>query len=188
MIFINFSGAPGPLTAVQQLGVAMATPAGKPSVEFRSLRLSKDDPGDALLEPGALVDEFGQWIHDDWPGKARNLDDLKTAWAAEEKSLAGREHASTAATAAIKIRRRRRPASFVWRRSRASGGSSIPTGICSFPWARTRSASGRRPPSPDVSRCSPVAAGSRRPGAAPRSTRGICSGGMARTGARSGSM
>jgi hypothetical protein len=88
MIFLNLSGAPGPLTAVQQLGVAMATPAGKPSVEFRSLRLSKDDPGDALLEPGALVDEFGQWIHDDWPGKARNLDDLKTAWAAEEKSLA----------------------------------------------------------------------------------------------------
>ena len=62
---------------MQQIGVAMATPAGKPSLEFRSLRLSKDDPGDALLEPGAVVDEFGQWIHDDWPGKARNLEELE---------------------------------------------------------------------------------------------------------------
>jgi hypothetical protein len=87
MIFINLSGTPGPLTAVQQIGVAMSTPAGKPSLEIRSLRLSKDDPGDALLEPGAVVDEFGQWIHDDWPGKAHDLKALQGAWAAEEKAL-----------------------------------------------------------------------------------------------------
>jgi len=87
MIFINLSGTPGPLTSVQQIGVAMASPVGNPSVEFRSLRLTKDDPGDALLEPGAVVDEFGQWIHDEWPGKAHTLDALKTAWSAEEKAL-----------------------------------------------------------------------------------------------------
>jgi hypothetical protein len=34
-----------------------------------------------------LVDEFGQWISADWPGKAKTIDDLKTAWADEEKSL-----------------------------------------------------------------------------------------------------
>ncbi len=87
MIFINLSGTPGPLTAVQKLGVSMSNPAGKPSVEFRSWRLEKEDPGDALLEAGALVDEFGQWVHDDWPGKSRSLEALKTAWAAEEKAL-----------------------------------------------------------------------------------------------------
>jgi hypothetical protein len=91
MMFINLSGTPGPLSSVQQIGVAMATPAGKPTVEFRSLRLSKDDPGDALLEPGAVVDQFGQWVHDDWPGKAHNLEGLKAAWVAEEKALGAGE-------------------------------------------------------------------------------------------------
>jgi len=33
------------------------------------------------------VDEFGQWIHADWPGKARNLEQLRKEWAEEEKSL-----------------------------------------------------------------------------------------------------
>src|SRR5262249_8750413 len=33
------------------------------------------------------VDEFGQWIYDEWPGKAANLEQLKAAWAAEEASL-----------------------------------------------------------------------------------------------------
>ena len=87
MVFINLSGAPGPLTAVQQIGVVMSNPVGSPTLEIRSLKLSKDDPGDALLEPGALVDQFGQWIHDDWPGKAKSLDQLQTDWASEEKAL-----------------------------------------------------------------------------------------------------
>src|SRR3954454_3053800 len=56
MIFINLSGTPGPLTSVQQIGVAMASPVAKPTVGFRSWRLSKEDPGDALLEAGAVVD------------------------------------------------------------------------------------------------------------------------------------
>jgi hypothetical protein len=88
MIFINLSGAPGPLTNVRELGVTMSNPIGKPTVEFRSVKLSKEDPGDELLEPGALVDEFGQWVHDDWPGKARSLEYLKGAWFADEGLLA----------------------------------------------------------------------------------------------------
>ena len=87
MMFLNLSGTPGPLTDVKQLGASMANPVGAPALEIRSLRLTKEDPGDALLDPGALVDEFGQWIHDDWPGKARKLEDLKAAWAAEDKAL-----------------------------------------------------------------------------------------------------
>ncbi len=88
MMWINLEGSPGPLTAVRDLGFALNTPVGAPVLQIRSVRLSKVDPGDALLEPGPLVDEFGQWIHDDWPGKAASLDQLKTAWAAEEKALA----------------------------------------------------------------------------------------------------
>jgi hypothetical protein len=65
----------------------MANPAGAPVLEIRSVELARDDPGDALLEKGALVDEFGQWIHDDWPAKAKSLEQLKADWAAEEKTL-----------------------------------------------------------------------------------------------------
>ena len=91
MIFINLSGTPGPLTAVREVGFVMASPIGAPSLEIRSVRLSKEDPGDELLDHKPLVDEFGQWIPDDWPGKAKTLDQLKAAWAAEEKALAGAE-------------------------------------------------------------------------------------------------
>ena len=85
--WINLSGAVGPLNAVEALGVAMQNPVGKPTLEIRSVRLAKEDPGDEVLEPKPLVDEFGQWIPADWPGKATTLEQLKRAWAAEEEAL-----------------------------------------------------------------------------------------------------
>jgi hypothetical protein len=87
MMFLNLSGAPGPLDAVREIGVSMTNPAGAPVLEIRSVTLAKDDPGDVLIEKGALVDEFGQWIHDDWAGKVKSLEQLKADWAAEEKAL-----------------------------------------------------------------------------------------------------
>jgi hypothetical protein len=42
---------------------------------------------DTIFGPVPLVDEFGQWILADWPGKAKTTNDLKTAWKAEEDSL-----------------------------------------------------------------------------------------------------
>jgi len=87
MMFLNLSGTPGPLDAVREIGVSMANPAAAPVLEIRSVELAKEDPGDALLEKGALVDEFGQWIHDEWPGKAKSLEQLKADWTAEEKAL-----------------------------------------------------------------------------------------------------
>ncbi len=89
MTFINLSGTPGELTSVREIGVVMTNPIGGPALEIRSARLAHDDPGDALLEPKPMVDRFGQWMGDDWPGKAVGLDQLKAAWAAEEKSLEG---------------------------------------------------------------------------------------------------
>ncbi len=85
--WINLMGGYGPLNAVEAIGLVMPDPIGSPTIEIRSARLDKDSPGDAVLEPKPLVDEFGQWIHADWPGKAKTLDDLKTAWSAEEISL-----------------------------------------------------------------------------------------------------
>jgi len=87
MMFINLSGNPGALTGVKEIGVVMANPLGAPSLEIRALRLAKEDPGDALLENKPLVDQFGQWMGEDWPGKATSLEQLQAAWAAEDKAL-----------------------------------------------------------------------------------------------------
>jgi hypothetical protein len=86
--WIGTGGAYGPLNAVQAIGVTMTAPLGKPSLEIRSVRLSKQDPGSGILDKKPVVDEFGQWIPTDWPGKIRNLDQLKKEWAEEEASLA----------------------------------------------------------------------------------------------------
>ena len=87
MMFLNLMGSPGPLTAVREIEVSLPNPVGSPSLEIRSLRLAKEDPGDALIDAKPLVDEFGQWMGDEWPGKAKTLEELKAAWAAEEKAL-----------------------------------------------------------------------------------------------------
>ncbi|MGB9604942.1 MAG: hypothetical protein ACPL88_03575, partial [Bryobacteraceae bacterium] len=85
--WINVSGAVEPLMAVQGLGVAMQNPVGQPTLEIRSLRLAREDPGDAVLESRPVVDEFGQWIPADWPGKATSLEQLRRVWSAEEVAL-----------------------------------------------------------------------------------------------------
>jgi hypothetical protein len=85
--WINLMGGYGPVNAVEAIGMAMENPIGSPTIEIRSARLDKESPGDAVLEPKPLVDEFGQWIQAEWPGKAKSLDDLRTAWVSEEKAL-----------------------------------------------------------------------------------------------------
>jgi hypothetical protein len=86
--FMNIgAGGIGPLNQVDALGVTMRDPVGAPKLEIRSVALAKESPGDAVLEPKLLVDEFGQWIPADWPGKARTLADLKKVWREEAESL-----------------------------------------------------------------------------------------------------
>ena len=85
-VFINLMGGPGPVNAVQAVGVSMDSPLGRPSFELRSIKLTPDAQN-AVLDPKPLVDEFGQWIAATWPGKATTLEELKKAWAAEEAAL-----------------------------------------------------------------------------------------------------
>lgn len=72
---------------VRGITVTMPNPVGKPELEIRSISLAKTDPGDAVLDGKPLIDEFGQYRHSDWPGKAHSLDDLRKAWAAESEAL-----------------------------------------------------------------------------------------------------
>jgi hypothetical protein len=81
------AGGYGPTTNVQGMSVTMRYPAGQAKLEIRSVTLSKTDPGDAVLEGKPLMDEFGQYVHADWPGKARTEADLKKAWTGEADSL-----------------------------------------------------------------------------------------------------
>ena len=64
--------------------MTMVSPLGKPAIEIRSVRLAKEDPGSDVLDRKPVVDQFGQWIPSDWPGKIRDLDQLRKQWADEE--------------------------------------------------------------------------------------------------------
>lgn len=83
---LGFTGLIGSINCVDSLGILMENPIGSPTLEIRNLHLSMEAE-DTILSPVPLVDEFGQWIPDEWPGKAKTLDDLKAAWEEEDKSL-----------------------------------------------------------------------------------------------------
>ncbi|MCX6320320.1 MAG: hypothetical protein NTX93_00725 [Bacteroidia bacterium] len=84
--WIGFSGSVGTINHVDSLGVLMRQPIGNQTLEIRNVHLTMAAE-DTILGPTPLVDEFGQWIPADWPGKAKTLEELKTAWNEEEKSL-----------------------------------------------------------------------------------------------------
>jgi hypothetical protein len=82
------AGGNGPTTNVLGMSFIMRYPVGSPTLEIRSVTLSKTDPGDAILEGKPLIDQFGQYTHAEWPGKAHSEADLQKAWAAEAAALA----------------------------------------------------------------------------------------------------
>jgi hypothetical protein len=84
--WIHFSGQVGSITQVDSLGVMMRQPIGTQTMEISNVRLTMAAE-DTIFTNVPLVDEFGQWIPADWPGKARTLDDLNAAWRAEESSI-----------------------------------------------------------------------------------------------------
>jgi hypothetical protein len=88
--WIGFSSQVGPITQIDSLGVSMRFPVNSPSLEISNIHLTME-PADSVLDPIPVVDEFGQWIPDEWPGKVKSIDELKTAWAEEVSSLGSGE-------------------------------------------------------------------------------------------------
>jgi hypothetical protein len=84
--WIGFSNAVGSISCVDSLGVSMRLPIGSPTLEIRNVKLTMNTQ-DTIFGPVPLVDEFGQWIPADWPGKAKSIDELKAAWGEEDSSL-----------------------------------------------------------------------------------------------------
>ncbi len=75
---LGFTGSVGTINNVDSLGILMEEPVGSPTLEIRNVRLTMTAE-DSILSPLPLVDEFGQWIPAEWPGKAKTLDDLKSS-------------------------------------------------------------------------------------------------------------
>ncbi|HTU67675.1 MAG TPA: hypothetical protein VMF52_17115 [Steroidobacteraceae bacterium] len=82
------AGGHAPVQHVRALSVTMRYPAHAASVEIRKVGLAATDPGDAILDGGApLIDDFGQYIHEDWTGKARSFAELEREWRQEERMV-----------------------------------------------------------------------------------------------------
>lgn len=77
----------GPLTGIDSLCFYMKNPVNDPTLEIRSISLSVDDPGEALLDELFLVDRFGQWNTKDWDRKIKSMDELQTAWEKEDSLI-----------------------------------------------------------------------------------------------------
>ena len=85
------AGGHGPVDEVRAISLTMRYPAHASTVEIRKLSLSKTDPGDAVLDGVApVIDDYGQYVHADWPGKARSAADLERDWSAELRMLVPR--------------------------------------------------------------------------------------------------
>jgi len=84
--WIGFSSSVGSIKHVDSLGVIMRQPIDSQTLEIRNVRLTMTAQ-DTVFGPNPLVDEFGQWISAEWPGKAKTIDELKTSWDNEDKTL-----------------------------------------------------------------------------------------------------
>lgn len=85
-LWIGFTGLVGTINQIDSIGVDMRLPIGNPTLKIRNIRLTQA-PEDEVLSPLPVVDQFGQWISDDWPEKSNSFDELKAAWEVEEKEL-----------------------------------------------------------------------------------------------------
>jgi hypothetical protein len=88
------AGGHAPLEHVRAISLTMRYPAHTTTVEIRRLSLARTDVGDAVLEGAPVIDEYGQYVHADWPGKARSVTDLVRDWSAEQRMLAPRSSVS----------------------------------------------------------------------------------------------
>ena len=86
--FLGLWGPFVPLADVEAIGFEMERPIGSPVLEVRAIRLERTSPGDAVLDGLPLVDAFGQYVHGSWPGKVRNVEELRAAWRDEDRKLA----------------------------------------------------------------------------------------------------
>jgi hypothetical protein len=68
---------------VENLVFRMRSPNQPAQVTFYNITLREDVPADDILDRKPLIDKFGQWIPENWPGKAHNAKQLAELWQAD---------------------------------------------------------------------------------------------------------
>jgi hypothetical protein len=61
----------------------MRYPAADTQLTISNLRLMEHQPQDDVLDRRPVIDRYGQWIPEDWPGKAYSDDQLRELWSAD---------------------------------------------------------------------------------------------------------
>jgi hypothetical protein len=68
---------------VEEISFRMRYPNQPSQLTLHSFTLRRDVPKDNLVTRKPLIDRFGQWIPENWPGKAHSEEQLRQMWAAE---------------------------------------------------------------------------------------------------------
>jgi hypothetical protein len=74
---------------VEEIVIRMKYPAADSTLTIWNLALTAEEAADDILDKKPVIDAFGQWIAEDWPGKAHSLDELKKLWAEDRLPRAG---------------------------------------------------------------------------------------------------
>jgi hypothetical protein len=74
------------LTRVETLEISME-PNREVVLKLSAFALNEEEIEDEILAEGPLVDQFGQWIALDWPGKIQSIEELREVWSGEDKAL-----------------------------------------------------------------------------------------------------
>jgi hypothetical protein len=65
---------------VDEISFRMRAPSQDSQLTIYSLALSAAEPKDDVLDRRPIIDRYGQWIPENWPGKVHSDEDLRAAW------------------------------------------------------------------------------------------------------------
>lgn len=65
---------------VEEIVFRMKLPAADSRLSVRGMALVPEVEEDAILDRRAVIDRFGQWKDEDWPGKAHSPEELRRMW------------------------------------------------------------------------------------------------------------
>ena len=129
----------------------MRAPIDNPTIELRSIALSKDDPGDRYLENKPAFDKFGQMNLGDYEGKIYSEEQLLKEWLQEETEINETENFNYSRYGGYLNKRVKSTGFSGQNRSTIVGGSSTRTDIYSSPMGSIAS-----PPSETTTRITPT--------------------------------
>ena len=68
---------------VEEIAFTMRYPSQSSQLTLHNFTLREDVPADDIIDRKPLIDEYGQWIPENWPGKAHDDQGLQDLWKAD---------------------------------------------------------------------------------------------------------